>query len=141
MLQMLFIPDCTIKRLCVFIYLQTEECAVMRVIIMNNPVQVPALTWYDFMETVTVAEMIVALEPLRPLAQGPTLHVCFVVLHQSVLKQNGGALVVASVIHAHCRCERALWMRDRRCFHTLEVILCAVHKTFYRSSDPRFLQQ
>lgn len=50
------------------------------------------------METVTVAEVIMALEPLWSLAQSPTLHICFVVLHQSLLKQNNGTFVVALVI-------------------------------------------
>lgn len=60
------------------------------------------------MQAVAVAEVIVTLEPLRPLAQGPTLHICFIVLHQSILKQSDGTLIVAFVIQPNCCCEQLL---------------------------------
>lgn len=60
------------------------------------------------MEAVAVEEVVVALEPLWALAEGPTLHVCVVVLHQSVLKHDDGSLVVPSVIQPHPRCEGVL---------------------------------
>lgn len=62
------------------------------------------------MEAVAVAEVIVALKPLWSLAQGPTLHVCFIVLHQSVLKQSDGTLIVALVIQPNCCSEGLLHM-------------------------------
>lgn len=87
----------------VFIYLMTEDWAMTHVILqtsmqitsnkceinifcLSKLVRVLDLTWYEFMETVMVAEVIMGFEPLRSLAQGPTLHICFIVLHQSVLK-------------------------------------------------------
>lgn len=60
------------------------------------------------MEAVTVAEVVVALKPLRPLAQCPTLHVRFIVLHQSLLKQSDGSFVVAFIVQPHCCGEGAL---------------------------------
>lgn len=60
------------------------------------------------MEAVTVAQEVVALKPLGPLTQGPALHVRFVVLHQGVLKQSNGSLIVAIIIQPHCCREGAL---------------------------------
>lgn len=60
------------------------------------------------MEAVTVAEVIVALKPLWTLAQGPAVYVCFVVFHQSFLKQNNGSFVVSFVVQPHCCCEGVL---------------------------------
>lgn len=73
-----------------------------------------ALTWYDFMEAVTVAEVVVALKPLRPLTQRPTRHVRLEVLHQSLLKMSDGPLVVAFLVQPHGCGEGALrWRRER----------------------------
>lgn len=81
---------------------------------LSKPNQSLALTWYDFMEAVTVAQEVVALKPLWPLTQGPTLHVCFVVLHQSLLKQSNGPFIVAVIVQPHCCREGALrWRPDR----------------------------
>lgn len=66
------------------------------------------LTWYKFMKAVTVAKVVMAIKPLWPLAQGPTLHICFIVLYQSVLKENNGTLIVALVIQPHCCREQVL---------------------------------
>ena len=55
------------------------------------------------MEAVAVQEVVVALEPLRPLAEGPALHICSVVLHQGPLEQHNGPLVVAVVVEPHPR--------------------------------------
>lgn len=57
------------------------------------------------MKTVTVLDMVVALKLLWSLTEGPTLHVSCVVLHQRLLEQNDGALVVTDVIQLHCFCE------------------------------------
>lgn len=65
------------------------------------------------MEAVTVAEVVVALEPLRPLTQGPTLHVRLVVLLHGLLEQSDGSLVVASVVQPHRCCEGALRRREK----------------------------
>lgn len=66
------------------------------------------------MEAVTVAEVVITLKPLWPLTQGPTLHVCFIVLHQGLLKQSYGSFVVAFIVQLHCCCEGALWWRRER---------------------------
>lgn len=60
------------------------------------------------MEAVTVPEVVVTLKPLWPLTQGPTLHVCFVVLHQSLLKLRYGSFIVTFIVQAHCCYEGAL---------------------------------
>lgn len=73
------------------------------------------LTWYDFIEAVLVAEVVVALKLLWPLTQGPALHVCFIILHESLFKQTYGSFMVAFIIQFHCNREGALWQRrDRR---------------------------
>ena len=60
------------------------------------------------MEAVAVQEVVVALEPLRPLAEGPARDICSVVLHQGLLKQHDGSLVVPIIVQPHPRCEGTL---------------------------------
>ena len=61
------------------------------------------------MEAVAVEEVVVALEPLRPLAEGPALHVCSVVLHQGPFEHHDGSLIVPVVVEPHARGEGPLW--------------------------------
>jgi len=52
----------------------------------------------------------VALEPLGPLAEGPALHIRSVVLHQGLLEEHDGSLVVPVVVQPRPGCEGALWV-------------------------------
>lgn len=65
------------------------------------------------MQAVTVAQEVVALEPLRRLAEGPALHVRLEILLQRLLEQSRGPVVVASLVPPHRSCEGALpWRRN-----------------------------
>lgn len=65
------------------------------------------------MQAVAVAQEVVALEPLRRLAEGPALHIRLEVLVQRLLEQNHGSLVVAPLVPLHRSCEGTLpWRRN-----------------------------
>ena len=55
------------------------------------------------MEAVAVKDVVMLLEPLWSLAEGTALHICLIVLQESLLKQQDGPLVVPLVIQFH-RC-------------------------------------
>ena len=65
------------------------------------------------MEAVAVQEVVVALEPLWPLAEGPALHICSVVLNQGLLEHHDGSLVVAVIVEPHPGGEGTLGRGDR----------------------------
>lgn len=77
------------------------------------------LTGHDFVEAVAVAQVVVALELLRPLAESATLHVRSVVLQQRLLELSDGRRKVALVVQLHRCGEAALgWNKQT---HTLGI--------------------